>query len=64
MAPEGEMFGFAGLWENWKDPSSGEWIRTFCIVTGTPNEVVMPIHDRMPVVIPPEDYGRWLGEME
>jgi putative SOS response-associated peptidase YedK len=57
-------FALAGLWENWKDPQSQEWLRTFTIVTTKPNEVVAPLHDRMPAIIAPEDYDRWLGEEE
>jgi len=55
-------FALAGLWENWKDPTSEEWVRTFTIVTTKPNEVVAPLHDRMPVMLAPNDYDRWLGE--
>ncbi len=54
-------FAFAGLWENWKDPSD-QWLRTFTILTTKPNELVAPIHDRMPVVLAPADYDRWLGD--
>jgi putative SOS response-associated peptidase YedK len=53
-------FAFAGLWENWKDPTSSEWVRTFTILTTKPNEVVAPLHDRMPVILAPDDYDRWL----
>jgi putative SOS response-associated peptidase YedK len=53
-------FAFAGLWENWKDPTSNEWVRTFTILTTKPNEVVAPLHDRMPVILAPDDYDRWL----
>jgi putative SOS response-associated peptidase YedK len=53
-------FTLAGLWENWKDPDSGEWVRTFTIITTDANELVATIHDRMPVVIGPEDRERWL----
>jgi putative SOS response-associated peptidase YedK len=56
------LFGFAGLWDRWKDRASGEVIRSFTIITTTPNEVCAPIHDRMPVILDPKDYGRWLGE--
>lgn len=35
---------------------------SFTIVTGEPNELVAPIHNRMPVILRPEDYGIWLGE--
>ena len=54
-------FGLAGLWENWKNPATGEWVRTFCIITTSANELVGRIHDRMPAILRPEDYGRWLA---
>jgi putative SOS response-associated peptidase YedK len=57
-------FGLAGLWENWKDPATGEWVRTFCIMTTAANDLVSRIHDRMPAILRPEDYARWLGEEE
>jgi putative SOS response-associated peptidase YedK len=57
---DGEAFTLAGLWENWKDADTGEWIRTFTIVTTEANELVAKLHDRMPVVIAPEDRERWL----
>ena len=49
---DGRPFTFAGLWENWKDPESGEWVRTCTIITGEPNELVAQIHPRMPVILP------------
>jgi hypothetical protein len=55
-------FGLAGIWENWKAPASGEWIRTFAIITTDANELVADIHDRMPLILAPGDYARWLGE--
>ena len=57
----GEPFTLAGLWENWKDPASGEWIRTFTIITTKANELVAQLHDRMPVVIGADDRDRWLN---
>jgi putative SOS response-associated peptidase YedK len=59
---DGSPFGLGGLWENWKDPTSGEWIRTFAIITTDANELVAEIHDRMPLIIAPSDYGRWLSD--
>jgi len=56
---EGEMFAFAGLWERWKDPS-GNWIKTCSILTTTPNAVTAPVHDRMPVILDPDNYELWL----
>jgi putative SOS response-associated peptidase YedK len=59
---DGSPFGLGGPWENWKDPTSGEWIRTFAIIATDANELVAAIHDRMPLIIAPGDYGRWLGD--
>jgi putative SOS response-associated peptidase YedK len=59
---DGCPFTFAGLWENWKDPESGEWLRTCTIITGEPNELVAQIHPRMPVIIPERHHAAWLGE--
>src|SRR5438477_11274422 len=56
------VFGFAGLWERWKDKVSGEIVQSCAIVTTEPNEVCAPIHNRMPVILSPENYARWLGE--
>lgn len=50
----------AGIWENWKNPD-GEWVRTFAILTTPANELVGTIHDRMPAVLAPAAYDRWLG---
>ena len=55
-------FGFAGLWETWTDQASGETIRSCTIITTAPNAVCAPIHNRMPVILDPGDYVRWLGE--
>jgi putative SOS response-associated peptidase YedK len=56
IVPKGEqLFAFAGLWENWRDKAGGEsveWIRTCAIVTGEPDELMAPIHNRMPVILP------------
>ena len=57
----GAPFGLAGLWENWKDPTSGDWVRTFTIITVPSNELIARIHDRMPAILRPADYERWLG---
>jgi putative SOS response-associated peptidase YedK len=50
----------AGLWASWKDPETGERVRTCTIITGRPNDLVAEIHDRMPVVLPPTAWDRWL----
>jgi len=53
------VFGFAGIWEHWQSPQ-GEHLETCTILTTEANEVLSPIHDRMPVILHPEDYDRWL----
>lgn len=58
---ESSPFGLAGLWENWKDPTSGHWTRTFAIITVPSNDLIDRIHDRMPAILRPQDYARWLG---
>ena len=55
-------FGLAGIWENWHAPASGEWIRTFAIITTDANELIAEIHDRMPLILSPKDYIRWLSD--
>jgi putative SOS response-associated peptidase YedK len=57
----GSPFGLAGLWENWRNPNTGEWERTFAIITVPSNELVAKIHDRMPAILEPSGYDRWLG---
>lgn len=57
-----EPFAFAGLWEHWepKDGSGAEPIRSFTIIVTDANELLQPIHDRMPVILAPEDHDLWL----
>ena len=57
---DGKPFGFAGLWERWREPTQGEVIETTTIVTGDANELVAPIHNRMPVIIDEADHDVWL----
>jgi putative SOS response-associated peptidase YedK len=59
---DGAPFGIGGIWENWKGPRSGEWVRMFAVITTDANELVAEIHDRMPLILAPKDYLRWLGE--
>jgi putative SOS response-associated peptidase YedK len=56
---EGEVFAFAGLWDEWKSPE-GQIIESCTILTSAPNFLVADIHDRMPVIVTPEKYGLWL----
>jgi len=55
------LFAFAGLWEKWKNKSTGEQLHTYSIITTDPNELMEPIHDRMPVILHRKDYERWLA---
>jgi putative SOS response-associated peptidase YedK len=56
---DGDLFGLAGLWECWTR-GDGEALDTFTIVTTDANASMRPLHDRMPVILAPEDYGAWL----
>lgn len=56
---EEKAFGFAGLWEQWLTPS-GDHIASCTILTTRCNELLQPIHDRMPVILQPQDYDVWL----
>ncbi|MBA2282041.1 MAG: SOS response-associated peptidase [Acidimicrobiia bacterium] len=61
---DGEAVALAGLWEMWKPKATADdrstWVRSCTIITGQPNEVVAPIHDRMPVMLPPSAWDTWL----
>ncbi len=54
-----EPFAFAGLWEVWRLPT-GEPVTSCTIITTEPNALVLPIHNRMPVILPPAAYALWL----
>mgnify|MGYP000867393406 FL=1 len=56
---ESDLFGFAGLSERWVSPE-GDEVHTCCIITTDANPVMMPIHDRMPVILRASDCGAWL----
>jgi len=58
--PDRHVFGFAGLWERWKPAGGGDAVETFTIVTTDANDAIAPIHDRMPVILPPEAEETWL----
>ncbi len=59
---DGQPFGFAGLWERW-EAADGEVIESCTILTTAANELVRPIHDRMPVILDRKDYDLWLDPM-
>jgi len=56
---DGELFAFAGVWDRWRGPDN-QWIRSFSILTTTPNAVTSSVHDRMPVILGRENYDFWL----
>jgi putative SOS response-associated peptidase YedK len=58
---DGSLFAFAGLWERWKDNTTQQPLETFTILTTEANELTAPIHNRMPVILAPRDYERWLA---
>lgn len=60
LAKDG-LFAFAGLWEEWR-PEGAPPLRTFTILTTTPNELAARAHDRMPVILRPDDEAEWLAE--
>jgi putative SOS response-associated peptidase YedK len=57
---DGEPMAFAGLWEVWREHEDDDWLRTCVIVTTEANDLLMPIHDRMPVVLPESAWETWL----
>jgi len=54
-----EPFAFAGLWDQWKMPE-GDKLFTFTIITTGPNELMKPIHNRMPLILPQKEESKWL----
>ena len=56
---EGELFGFAGIWDRWKN-ASGDAVESCSILTTTPNAVTAVVHDRMPVILDIDSYDLWL----
>ncbi len=57
-------FGMAGVWKLWKNPKTDLWERTFAILTGEPNELMAPIHERMTTFLMPKDYAEYLEPTE
>jgi putative SOS response-associated peptidase YedK len=56
---DGRAFAFAGLWEQWSGPD-GDVIESCTLITTRPNELLRPVHNRMPVILHPGDYDLWL----
>jgi putative SOS response-associated peptidase YedK len=58
---DGSLFAFAGLWERWTDKATNQPLETYAIITTEPNELTAPVHNRMPVILAPKDYERWMA---
>ena len=58
-----EPFAFAGLWDVWKEPDGG-WLQSYSIITTDANELMESVHNRMPVILHPRDYDRWLNDYD
>jgi putative SOS response-associated peptidase YedK len=58
---DAELFAFAGLWDSWKDKETGKALETYTVITTDPNDLMEPIHNRMPVILHHKDYERWLA---
>jgi len=58
-AGDGRLIAFAGLWEHWRD-AGGQPVETFTIITTAPNDLVRPLHNRMPAILNPDHYTDWL----
>ena len=61
---DGSPYAFAGLWERWHDAGAEAALETYTILTTDPNAVLEPLHNRMPVILAPKDYDRWLAPAE
>lgn len=57
---DGAPLSAGGLWASWQNPDTGDRVLTCSILTGDPNELVAPLHDRMPVIIDSSAWGDWL----
>jgi putative SOS response-associated peptidase YedK len=59
---DGQLFGVAGIWENWRDPLTSAWERTFAVITVPANALIAPIHDRMWAILRNDRFPRWLSD--
>jgi putative SOS response-associated peptidase YedK len=59
-AGDGGVLSFAGLWDRWKNPETGERVASCTIIVTDANALTRPIHDRMPVLLDKADFGPWL----
>ncbi|MEO6349342.1 MAG: SOS response-associated peptidase [Candidatus Limnocylindrales bacterium] len=59
-AADDRPLGFAGLWAPWRNPATGEWLLSASVVTTRANDTVSELHNRMPVILSPEEWSLWL----
>ena len=59
---DGSVMAMAGIWEVWRPHPEADLVRTCSILTTTPDDVMRPIHDRMPVILPPDAWEDWLAK--
>jgi putative SOS response-associated peptidase YedK len=57
---DAKPFAFAGLWSTWRDPERSQWVETFTILTTDANDLLRPLHNRMPVILDRENFDLWL----
>jgi putative SOS response-associated peptidase YedK len=55
-----EPLAFAGVWDSWRDKVTGQFLESYSILTTEPNELMAGIHNRMPVILSPDEYQRWI----
>ena len=61
---DGTMFALAGLFDVWKDKKTGDALFSYSVITTDPNQLLEPFHNRMPVILKPADYERWIAPAE
>ena len=59
-----QPIAFAGLWDAWKNPQDNAWLQSFAIITVPANTLLSSIHDRMPAILHPHEFDRWLDRAE
>jgi putative SOS response-associated peptidase YedK len=52
------------LWDAWKDPAQDQWLQSFTIITTPLNELTATVHNRMPVILHPDNYEQWLMRVD
>ena len=61
---DGSLFALAGLFDVWRDKATGQVLLSYTVITTDPNELLEPFHNRMPVIVRPADYERWMAPAE